>query len=50
MIKDPELCVPDLLLVRENHFTRLVVPKSFRYAQSRRSGKPPSDEGGGKNL
>ena len=26
-----------------------VVPKSFSYAQSRRSGKPPSDEGGGKN-
>jgi len=24
-----------------------VVPKSFRYAQSRRSGLPPSDEGGG---
>ncbi len=24
-----------------------MVPKSFSYAQSRRSGKPPSDEGGG---
>ena len=24
-----------------------VVPKSFSYTQSRRSGKPPSDEGGG---
>ena len=30
--------------------TSSVVPKSFSYAQSRRSGKPPSDEGGGKNL
>ena len=26
-------------------FTRLVVPKSFRYAQSRRSGKPPGFRG-----
>ena len=25
----------------------LVVPKSFSYAQSRRSDQPPSDEGGG---
>ena len=25
----------------------LVVPKSFSYAQTRRSGKPPYDEGGG---
>ena len=24
-----------------------MVPKSFRYAQSRRSDQPPSDEGGG---
>ena len=32
-------------LYKENH--RPVVPKSFSYAQSRRSGKPPSDEGGG---
>ncbi len=24
-----------------------MVPKSYSYAQSRRSGKPPSDEGGG---
>ena len=29
---------------------REVIPKSFSYAQSHRSGKPPSDEGGGKNL
>ena len=29
------------------NFTQLVVPKSFRYAQSRRRVKPPSDEGGG---
>ena len=28
-------------------FTVLVVPKCFSYAQFRRSGKPPSDEGGG---
>ena len=35
-------------LTKENHWAAVpVVPKSFRYAQSHRSGKPPSDEGGG---
>ena len=34
-------------LSREELEARPVLPKSFRFAQSRRSGKPPSDEGGG---
>jgi len=35
-----------VFLAKEYH-QLLVVPKSFSYAQSRRSGLPPSDEGGG---
>ncbi|MBQ3146970.1 MAG: hypothetical protein IJB91_04500 [Oscillospiraceae bacterium] len=31
----------------KNTTSCVVVPKSFSYAQSRRSGLPPSDEGGG---
>ena len=34
-------------IVQRKPPARLVVLKSFSYAQSRRSGKPPSDEGGG---
>jgi len=39
-----------LLFWLEKTTSTVVIPKSFRYAQSRRSGKPPSDEGGVKNL
>ena len=34
-------------LSREELEARPVLPQSFRFTQSRRSGKPPSDEGGG---
>ena len=45
--KNPSPNGVGFLFVQRKPPARLGVPKSFSFAQSRRSGKPPSDEGGG---